>query len=249
MLRRILGIFDKIAPKELQPAWDNTGILVEPFKSNESNKVMLTIDLTASVLDEAIKNEIEVIVAYHPIIFKGIKEITLDNPKQKILASCIHHGIGVFCPHTRLDAIDGGINDWLLDPFIGEITTPEDKLGRVIKLASNMSGNAIVERVKMHLNLEHLQAANFKNFSCKSIAVCAGSGGSILAHLEADCYITGELDHHSILGFVEKNKMVIVTNHTNTERGYLAVLKRKLTELGISDVAVSINDRDPLAVV
>ena len=246
MLKRISQIFELIAPKSLQPAWDNTGILVEPLVLNQSNKVMLTIDLTSSVLQEAIDNNISVIIAYHPVIFKGIKQVTLEDPKQKVISSCIHHGIGVFCPHTRLDAINGGINDWLLEPFKGEVIVPEDRMGRVLNLNSSLTGNEVVTLIKNHLKLKYVQVANVKLDSVKSIAVCTGSGGSVFANLEADCYITGELDHHTILSLVEYNKVVIVTNHTNTERGYLSKLKTTLESNNIENIQISKNDVDPL---
>ena len=248
MLRRISSIFEQFAPKALEPAWDNTGILVEPFKLNDSNKILLTIDLTSGVLEEAISRNISVVIAYHPVIFKGIKKIDLNDPKQRMVSSCIHHGIGVFCPHTRLDAIDNGINDWLIKPFNGETIVPEDRMGRVINLKVPLSGIKIIGIVKDHLELKHVQVANVLS-TVKSVAVCAGSGASVFAKLEADCYITGELDHHTVLDFAERGRMVIVTNHTNTERGYLHVLKSILEQNKVSEVYISEVDKDPLSVV
>ena len=248
MLRRISSIFEQIAPKSLEPAWDNTGILVEPFKLNESGKILLTIDLTSAVLEEAISRNISVVVAYHPVIFRGIKKIDLNDPKQKIVSSCIHHGIGVFSPHTRLDAIDNGINDWLIKPFTGETIIPEDRMGRIIKLKDPLSGIKLIGIVKEHLKLKHVQVANVLS-TVMTVAVCAGSGGSVFAKLDADCYITGELDHHSVLDFAERGKMVIVTNHTNTERGYLSILKSILEQHQITEVYISEVDKDPLSVV
>ena len=88
-----------------------------------------------------------------------------------------------------------------------------------------------------------------------SIAVCAGSGASVFKGVEADLYLTGEMSHHEVLAMVALGRSVILTNHTNTERGFLKdVLQGWLTEeLNQEEegweVVVSQKDRDPLRVV
>ena len=244
MLRRIAAIFEEIAPKVLEASWDNTGILVEPYELSTTNRVMLTIDLTSAVLEEAISKKVSVIVAYHPVIFKGIKSIQLNDKKQQIISKCLHHHIGVFSPHTRLDAITGGINDWIVEPFIGEIIIPDDKMGRMILLKDPIPFNTVISTCKQHFNVKHLLYANPRD-NINSIAVCAGSGASVLLNFDADCYITGELGHHDVLHFIEQGKSVVVTNHTNTERGYLVKLKLVLETKGITTM-ISTIDKDPL---
>eukprot|EP00834_Sanchytrium_tribonematis_P004464 NODE_221_length_12388_cov_2.350883.p7 type:complete len:249 gc:universal NODE_221_length_12388_cov_2.350883:5585-4839(-) len=246
MLKRVATIFEQIAPKTLEAPWDNTGILVEPFELRTSNKILLTIDLTKEVLNEAIANEVSVIVAYHPIIFKGIKRIVHTDPKQFILSSLLYHGIGVYCPHTRLDSMEGGINDWLLSPFDGDLNVPQDKSGRSKSLSTSIEGDELIKIMKNHLSIPYIQVANSRK-NVSSIAVCAGSGGSVLPNFDAHCYITGELGHHEILNLAQNDKMVIVTNHTNTERGYLKVLQRILLKEGLEHVQISMKDRDPLS--
>lgn len=85
----------------------------------------------------------------------------------------------------------------------------------------------------------------------KTLAVCAGSGASILHGVEADLYLTGEMSHHEVLDANHRGTSVIVCDHSNTERGYLKVLKEKFTELFDNkvEVLVSEQDRDPLTVV
>ena len=85
----------------------------------------------------------------------------------------------------------------------------------------------------------------------KSVAVCAGSGSSVLAGVEADLYVTGEMSHHDILNANHCNATVILCEHSNTERGFLTVLRQKLTVLfeGLVDIRVSERDRDPVEIV
>ena len=86
----------------------------------------------------------------------------------------------------------------------------------------------------------------------ETIAVCAGSGGSLLRGCKADLWITGELSHHEVLDAVHSNTSVILCEHSNTERGYLSdVFREKLTTLLEHKVSIDVSekDQDPLCVV
>lgn len=113
-------------PRELADnSWDNTGLLLEaPFNPSrrQSNTVLLAIDLTKAVADEAIALNSSIIIAYHPIIFRGLKSLTLADTQQQSLLRLASHGISVYCPHTALDAAPGGLGDWLADIVTGTQT-------------------------------------------------------------------------------------------------------------------------------
>ena len=85
----------------------------------------------------------------------------------------------------------------------------------------------------------------------KTIALCAGSGSSVLQGSVADLYLTGEMSHHEILAAVAQGTSVILCNHSNTERGFLYVLKDKLTTIFEDKIKVVVSevDADPLCVV
>ena len=84
-----------------------------------------------------------------------------------------------------------------------------------------------------------------------SVAVCAGSGSSVLHNVQADLYITGEMSHHEVLHAVYNKSNVILCEHSNTERGYLTELKTKLQQCLNTDTQIVISevDTDPLKVV
>ena len=95
---------------------------------------------------------------------------------------------------------------------------------------------------------------NFFNFSAseiKSIAVCAGSGSSVLHGVCADLYITGEMSHHELLDATQRGRSVILGDHSNTERGFLSNFQKTLTDLFENKVTViqSTVDKDPLEIV
>ena len=92
-------------------------MLVEPSGELKVNKILLTNDLTEPVLDEAIKEHANMIITYHPAIFSPLKRLTQSEWKQRSIVKCIENRIAVYSPHTTWDAIEGGINDWILSAF------------------------------------------------------------------------------------------------------------------------------------
>jgi putative NIF3 family GTP cyclohydrolase 1 type 2 len=89
------------------------------------NSVLLTVDLTRAVTDEAIEHNHSVVVSYHPIIFRGLKSLTLDDSQQLSLLRLALQGISVYCPHTAVDAVPDGMADWLCDIVSGKLSNPE----------------------------------------------------------------------------------------------------------------------------
>ncbi|RCI03809.1 NGG1 interacting factor, partial [Rhizopus stolonifer] len=113
LLSKVTRCMRTIAPLELAEAsWDNVGVLVEPpFPSSKQNKVLLTIDLTHQVLEEALADpKIGTIVSYHPPIFRAMKRLTSQDVKQDIVLKAIARGVGIYSPHTACDnCVNGGI--------------------------------------------------------------------------------------------------------------------------------------------
>jgi len=124
--RNMVASMRHLYPESLaDKSFDNTGLLLEaPIPSHlprKSNSVLLTIDLTSAVVDEAIEENHSAVVAYHPIIFRGLKSITLDDPQQQSLLRLASHGVSVYSPHTAVDIVPGGMADWLCDIVSGKV--------------------------------------------------------------------------------------------------------------------------------
>lgn len=266
-------------------SWDNTGLLIDCSEDENGSSsakvtyplVLLTVDLTSSVAQEAIDNGCSAIVAYHPFIFPSWKRLNpAQNPQHKSAIQLIQEGISVYCPHTAVDAASGGVNDWLASSLVGddrtlikssdtieeisgELVLGEAKnevgYGRLVKLSKSVDLATIVTNVKKTLGIDHLQVASkFEHLSkhpIKTVALCAGSGSGVFKSLreDVDLYYTGELSHHEILRYKEMGKAVIVCNHSNTERGYLKQEMSRLLAIEGINCMVSETDVDPLRVV
>ncbi len=112
-----------IAPFTLGAEWDNVGLLVGRSEA-PCERVLLCIDLTEAVLQEAIELKVQAVVAYHPVVFKPIPYITDLFPQGRVLLGLIEAGIAVISPHTALDAAPDGMTDWLAQGIGGGSTRP-----------------------------------------------------------------------------------------------------------------------------
>jgi dinuclear metal center YbgI/SA1388 family protein len=141
----VVSAMRKLYPEALaDKSFDNTGLLLEaPFDPSrrQSNSVLLTIDLTKAVADEALENECSVVVAYHPIIFRGLKSLTFKDTQQASLLRLVSAGISVYCPHTAVDAVPGGMADWMCDIVSGKLDAPEPETHTA--LTSRGNGDAV----------------------------------------------------------------------------------------------------------
>ena len=217
LLKRVALAFEQFAPLSLSESWDNTGILLDP-PTSKGSKVLLTIDLTDSVLYEAMQQQVGVIVSYHPPIFSSFKRLLMDDYKHSLVMKCIQNGIGIYSPHTSIDNCQNGINDWLASGLGSGKTTvinPNKNMescgsGRIHELDSPVFLDVLVQRVKQHLGLKHLRIARSSSILVSRIAICAGSGSSVLNNIRADLYLTGEMGHHDVLHAVANNTNVIL---------------------------------------
>lgn len=127
-LTEIVRKLNSFAPTSLAGSWDNVGILVEPTPPHVVSKILLTNDLTEDVMSEALAENVQMVLSYHPPIFAPLKRLTQRTWKERIIIRCMENRIAVYSPHTSFDAIQGGVNDWLLQPF----GTINDRLMNVI---------------------------------------------------------------------------------------------------------------------
>ena len=149
-------------------SFDNTGLLLEaPFDPlrRQMNSVLLTVDLTRAVADEAIENNHSVVVAYHPIIFHGLKSLTLADSQQSSLLRLALEGISVYCPHTAVDAVPSGMTDWLCDIVSGKLKNPEPET----HTATNEEADPVLEDSELKSN-PNSEDTNTDNTSLKPTA-------------------------------------------------------------------------------
>ena len=104
----------RFAPPALAADWDNTGLLVgDP--AGPADRVLTCLTVTPAVVAEAVAERSQLIVAHHPVLFRGAKRLTADSPDGRLLLPLVRAGVAVYSPHTSFDNCLGGINDGLCD--------------------------------------------------------------------------------------------------------------------------------------
>lgn len=130
---------DKIAPPHLAESWDNVGLL-SGHRTSLVKRVLLAIDLTPQVHDECLRKNIDLLLVYHPPIFKPIKHLRINGDEPPALAVALaSFGVWIYSPHTALDTVEGGTNDVLAER-LGAKTTGSfshyPALGQYLKLVT-----------------------------------------------------------------------------------------------------------------
>ncbi|MEN1970511.1 Nif3-like dinuclear metal center hexameric protein [Lentibacillus sp. N15] len=110
----IFQAMECFAPRKLAYDWDNVGLQVGSFHK-DVKKVMVTLDVLESVVDEAIDKQVDLIIAHHPLLFKPVKQLNTESVQGRIVEKLMKHDITVYAAHTNLDAANGGVNDMLCD--------------------------------------------------------------------------------------------------------------------------------------
>lgn len=135
-IQTIINIIEAWAPKNLAEDWDNVGLQIGDCRTT-INKIMLSLDITHEVVDEAINEGVNMIITHHPLIFKPVKNIRFDLPLGGLIAKLVQNDIAVYTAHTNLDSAHKGINDLLaslLDLNNLEVLVPsvEDELFKLV---------------------------------------------------------------------------------------------------------------------
>jgi dinuclear metal center YbgI/SA1388 family protein len=110
-LKQVQAALETLAPLALAQDWDNVGLLLGDADADVQS-VLMCIDTTAAVVDEAIHLKADLILSYHPVMFDGVKCLTAQGPNAH-LVKLIQHGIGLYSFHTAMDVVQGGVNDAL----------------------------------------------------------------------------------------------------------------------------------------
>ncbi|XP_031553585.1 NIF3-like protein 1 isoform X2 [Actinia tenebrosa] len=215
-------------------------------------KVVIT---TTKTLDADNAKDVEMRIC----CINGIRNLYIDNIPSSS-GSCIT----LCCSNSELPQVIQVIKeklssvtyDLIVQP-LSKVPIPNTGTGRLCTLFSSLSLGELVGRIKKHLGIEYVRLAISQKESCtastkvSSIAVCAGSGGSVLKGVKADVLLSGEMSHHEVLEAVSNGCHVILCEHSNTERGFLKIFQKRLNDLLDNEVRIIVSslDADPLRVL
>lgn len=261
-LHEVLKSLDALTPLRYAESWDNVGLLVGDPDA-DITRVLVTVDYSGAVAEEARAKGVELVVAYHPPLFAPVKRV----PHTALWADAVRRGIALYSMHTALDVALAGTNDFLADacgvaasgrrPLKGFLarpgtTEPEGVgLGRVGNISPESLAK-VVARLKPALGLEYVLVAGSLDTLVSRVAVAAGAGGELLEDAireRAELFVTGEIRHHDALSALRRGVAVVATLHSNSERAAVkAYASRLASRLEGIVVIPSEQDADPFVV-
>jgi len=110
----IINTMEGLFPPALAEEWDNTGLLVGDVNQNVE-RILVSLDVDEEVIDEAVHQNVHMIISHHPLIFHPVKNLLFHESLGKAIRKLIKNDIAVFCAHTNMDIAPGGINDFLAE--------------------------------------------------------------------------------------------------------------------------------------
>lgn len=224
---------ESFAPFENALSFDNAGLLVGS-RSQQTDKVMMALDITPDVVREAAAWGAGLIVSHHPVIFHPLKQVAEESAVYQLA----RHGMAAVCAHTNLDfAPTFGVNTELARA-LGLTNTrwvlPCEQVMEALigELPHSFTALELAEKVKADLYAESVRVVDGGK-PIRQVAVCSGSGADCLdgvQHLGADALVTGESRHHQLLQAKENGMTLITAGHFATETIVLPALKEKMEQ-------------------
>ena len=232
-VQEIFELLNEKAPVSGKMDFDNVGLLVG-HRGAPVSRVVVALDITDEVIDEAMSLGAELIVSHHPLFFqlKAVTDVGWEGQRALALAE---NRVAAICMHTNLDAAQGGVNDALMETLGGAVTgvlEPDTGIGRVGTLPGPMAFPAFLERVKLALHGNGLRYHDAGR-PVERLAVCGGSGGGELALAAAagcDTYVTADIKYNQFLEAKHLGINLVDADHFCTENVVVPVLARWLAE-------------------
>ncbi|XP_025405210.1 NIF3-like protein 1 isoform X2 [Sipha flava] len=212
-LKEVVSTLEKMAPLSLAESWDNVGLLIEPDVKKSIECVFLTNDLTEDVLEEAQNAKANLIISYHPPLFKPFKRIILKNWKDRITSRCLSQGIAVYSPHTSWDAVKEGLTDWLISCFDGSVTvlqphSENPEFSHIVTVVSDTCEDSPLIVVNAFMELY----PQFKLNNDLKILSTGHTQLKLLCNSNILSLFNEMTKYHYMSAFVQKNEMIPETD-------------------------------------
>ena len=206
-LENLCSTLGHIAPLRLAESWDNVGLLVGD-RQRSITRVMTCLTISPNVVQEAIDENVDVIVVHHPLPFKALQRITADTIPGKMLLQLIAAEVAIYSAHTAFDSASNGINQMWAEslglqnckPLIESDDPTELGAGRVGTLSQPMTLIELVSKTSNHVGATVPRRVGAADQAVNKVAFACGSGGTFLpaaARAGCDALITGEATFHT----------------------------------------------------
>ena len=229
-VRDIISVIEDFAPLSIQEKWDNCGLCIGSPEDSVSS-ILLGLDCTPELVDEAIACGADMIVTHHPLIFSGLKKISADDLVGAAVIKAVKAGISIYAAHTSADKVLSGVSGamaarlGLKDVRILAEDGEGTGLGVVGELPEPLTAEQAVELVKERFSLKVIKSSRPIQGEIRRVAMCGGSGGSLIGAAKAagaQLYISGDISYHNF--FTPEGFMLMDIGHYESEIEILDIL-------------------------
>ena len=233
----IIKAIEGVAPLRLQEEYDDSGLQVG-LTDSEVHRVLVSLDITEKVIEEAIALDCQMVVSHHPLIFRPLRQVSDCSWQQRCVMLAIRHGIALYSAHTNLDNARGGVNFEIADrlslkdaEFLQARPGEDAGSGIIGTLESPMPVQDFLSEVKQIFGADSLSYSQTCRETISRVAVCGGSGAFLIPEAKAagaDCFLTGEIHYHD---FFENDGLLLCSiGHYESEQYTQELLMRIISE-------------------
>ena len=251
-VKDVIKAIEAVAPLKYQDEWDNSGLQVG-YPDDEVRGVLVCLDITEAVVHEAVSKGCSMIVSHHPLLFRGLKQVSDVTYQQRCVTEALKNGITIYSAHTSLDNAPNGVN-YKIAELIGitnlEWLEPKDGIdagsGVIGELAQSIERYAFLEQLQTVFGVHCLRHSDPEGPTVKRVAICGGAGAFLMPAakaLKADCFITGEFHYHD---YFENDGMLLAElGHYQSEKCTIDLLKdiigKALKDVNIISTEINTN--------
>ena len=250
-LRDIIGELKTKYNPRMAEDWDNVGLLIGD-ENKEIKKILFCLDVTENAIEKAIKNDVNLIISHHPVIFSGMKRINNETLHGRKVLKLIESGIAVYSIHTNADFAINGLNDFVMEKLnldgetkiLNEVSFEdynevkhcmERHYGGTVRIKILNEGitlENLVKKIKYELGLPYVRFVGDKNRIIKRIGLVTGGGSSFTDHAKGsvDVFLTGDLRYHEALDTLEEGRLLVDIGHLESEYLFADLMEREVSK-------------------
>ncbi len=229
-IKEITNLIEEFAPLNYQASYDNAGLIVGRAESLVTG-ILLAVDVTEEVIEEAKREGINLIITHHPIVFHPLKRFNSSNYVERCVEQAIRSDIALYACHTNLDSTPEGMS-WRLAKMLGinnlellESTSSVENVGFGVvgTLSEPTSFESYLDHIATVLSLSAVRYSRPVERPIERVALCTGAGGSLMGAVKArgvDLYITADLRYND---FMESGSHFTTVDIGHFESEYCAI--------------------------
>ncbi|MCL1831551.1 MAG: Nif3-like dinuclear metal center hexameric protein [Oscillospiraceae bacterium] len=234
-VKQIYDYLNKIAPFDKAMKADNCGVLIGDNDA-EVKRVLLCLDATNKVIDEAITKKADLIIAHHPLMFFGVSKLCKSDPEYRLIAA----GINMIAAHTNLDVAKGGITDLMLtklgyppgNEVIGSCKSGDPEFGKITELPQAITAAELAHECQNAFGCKVVRYVKGDK-PIRRIGVCSGAGNDLVElalQKGCDAYICGDLRNDRFVFAANYGLTLVDAGHFHTENIFCDDLAARLTK-------------------